>query len=198
MTPFGRGYSRLYRDFHTRSPTRPRQEWRLGCRCLQWREVISAERRPEMNALIDYTQGEETDRRPGDGARELNVLVVALDAVIPTNLLGTKVLVVAPGAELLAPAMGVGRRRRTLPSGRACGRGRRPPGTERSSPRGSCGRRRSSGCDRGCAVDVPGQRNPDRRPAGSLESDRGRARVVRTGRFALPTFHVGESLSKAA
>ena len=49
-----------------------------------------------MNALIDDTQGEETDRRPGDGARERNVLVVALDAVIPTHLSGTKVLVVAP------------------------------------------------------------------------------------------------------
>ena len=49
-----------------------------------------------MNALIDDTQGEETDRRPGDGARELNVLVVALDAVIPTHVSGTKVLVVAP------------------------------------------------------------------------------------------------------
>ena len=45
-----------------------------------------------MNALIDDTKGEETDRRPGDGARELNVLVVALDAVIPTHLPGTKVL----------------------------------------------------------------------------------------------------------
>jgi hypothetical protein len=49
-----------------------------------------------MNTLIDKTQAEETDRRPGDGARELNVLVVALDAVIPTHLPGTKVLVVAP------------------------------------------------------------------------------------------------------
>jgi hypothetical protein len=49
-----------------------------------------------MNALIDDTQGEEADRRPGDGARELNVLVVALDAVIPTHLPGTNVLVVAP------------------------------------------------------------------------------------------------------
>jgi hypothetical protein len=49
-----------------------------------------------MNALIDDTQGEETDRRPGDGARERNVLVVALDAVIPTHLSGTNVLVVAP------------------------------------------------------------------------------------------------------
>ena len=49
-----------------------------------------------MNALIDHRYGEETDRRPGDGARELNVLVVALDAVIPTLVSGTKVLVVAP------------------------------------------------------------------------------------------------------
>ena len=49
-----------------------------------------------MNALIDDTQGEETYRRPGDGARERNVLVVALDAVIPTHLSGTNVLVVAP------------------------------------------------------------------------------------------------------
>jgi len=49
-----------------------------------------------MNALIDDAQVEETNRRPGDGARELNVLVVALDAVIPTHLPGTKVLVVAP------------------------------------------------------------------------------------------------------
>ena len=49
-----------------------------------------------MNALINDTKGEETDRRPGDGARELNVLVVALDAVIPTHLSGTNVLVVAP------------------------------------------------------------------------------------------------------
>jgi hypothetical protein len=49
-----------------------------------------------MNALIDNTQGEETYRRPGDGARERNVLVVALDAEIPTHLSGTNVLVVAP------------------------------------------------------------------------------------------------------
>ena len=49
-----------------------------------------------MNALIDGTHGEETDRRPGDGACELNVLVVALDAVIPTHMSGTRVLVVAP------------------------------------------------------------------------------------------------------
>ena len=49
-----------------------------------------------MNAPIDDTQGEEADRRPRDGARESNVLVVALDAVIPTHLSGTKVLVVAP------------------------------------------------------------------------------------------------------
>jgi hypothetical protein len=49
-----------------------------------------------MNALINDTKGEETDRRPGDGAREPNVLVVALDAVIPTHVLGTKVLVVGP------------------------------------------------------------------------------------------------------
>ena len=49
-----------------------------------------------MNALIDDMQGEESDRLPRDGARELNVLVVALDAVIPTHLPGTNVLVVAP------------------------------------------------------------------------------------------------------
>ncbi|HEX2427012.1 MAG TPA: hypothetical protein VHI53_03745 [Gaiellaceae bacterium] len=49
-----------------------------------------------MNAPIDDTQGEAADRRPRDGARESNVLVVALDAVIPTHLSGTKVLVVAP------------------------------------------------------------------------------------------------------
>jgi hypothetical protein len=49
-----------------------------------------------MNTLIDKTQTEETDRRRGDGARERNVLVVALDAVTPTHLPGTKVLVVAP------------------------------------------------------------------------------------------------------
>ena len=49
-----------------------------------------------MNALIDDTHGEETDRRPGDGARELNVLVVALDTMIPRHVSGTNVLVVAP------------------------------------------------------------------------------------------------------
>jgi hypothetical protein len=49
-----------------------------------------------MNALMHDTQSEGNDRRPGDGARELNVLVVALDAVIPTHVSGTKVLVVAP------------------------------------------------------------------------------------------------------
>ena len=48
-----------------------------------------------MNTLIDQTRAEETDRRP-DGAREPNVLVIALDAVIPTHLPGTRVLVVAP------------------------------------------------------------------------------------------------------
>jgi nucleotide-binding universal stress UspA family protein len=49
-----------------------------------------------MNALIDDTQRRRTDPRPGDGARELNVLVVALDAVVPTHLTSAKVLVVAP------------------------------------------------------------------------------------------------------
>jgi hypothetical protein len=49
-----------------------------------------------MNGLIEDTQGGETVRRPGDGAGELNVLVVALDAVVPARLSGTKVLVVAP------------------------------------------------------------------------------------------------------
>ena len=49
-----------------------------------------------MNALIDDPHGEETYGRPGEGARKRNVLVVALDAVIPTHLSGTKVLVVAP------------------------------------------------------------------------------------------------------
>lgn len=49
-----------------------------------------------MNALIDDTQAERTDPRPGDGTRERNVLVVALDAMIPTHVSGTKVLVVAP------------------------------------------------------------------------------------------------------
>jgi len=49
-----------------------------------------------MNALITDTSGQGTDRRHGGGARALNVLVVALDAVIPTHLPGTNVLVVAP------------------------------------------------------------------------------------------------------
>ena len=49
-----------------------------------------------MNVLIDDTHGEETDGRAGNGGPELNVLVVALDAVIPTHLPGTNVLVVAP------------------------------------------------------------------------------------------------------
>jgi len=49
-----------------------------------------------MNPLIDNTQAQGTARRPGDGPRELNVLVVALDAVIPTHLPGTNMLVVAP------------------------------------------------------------------------------------------------------
>ena len=49
-----------------------------------------------MNALIDDTHGEETYGRPGEGARKRKVLVVALDAVIPTHLSGTNVLVVAP------------------------------------------------------------------------------------------------------
>ena len=49
-----------------------------------------------MNTPIDEMQSEETERRPGDGARERNVLVVALDAVMPTHLPGANVLVVAP------------------------------------------------------------------------------------------------------
>ena len=49
-----------------------------------------------MNTLIDETQPEETERRPGDGAPERNVLVVALDTVLPLHLPGTRVLVVAP------------------------------------------------------------------------------------------------------
>ena len=49
-----------------------------------------------MNTLIDKTQAQETDRRPGDGARELNVLVVALDPVAPAGLAHAEVLVVAP------------------------------------------------------------------------------------------------------
>ena len=49
-----------------------------------------------MNRLIDETQSEETERRPGDRAPERNVLVVALDTVLPLHLPGTRVLVVAP------------------------------------------------------------------------------------------------------
>ena len=49
-----------------------------------------------MNTPTDVTQVDDTDRRPGDEAQELNVLVVALDAVIPTRVSGTRVLVVAP------------------------------------------------------------------------------------------------------
>lgn len=50
-----------------------------------------------MNVLIDDMHGEETDRRPVDGGtRERNILVVALDAVVPTRVSGSKVLVVAP------------------------------------------------------------------------------------------------------
>jgi nucleotide-binding universal stress UspA family protein len=49
-----------------------------------------------MNALIDHTQGQRTDRRHVGEGRELNVLVVALDAVTPKHVPGTKVLVVAP------------------------------------------------------------------------------------------------------
>ena len=48
-----------------------------------------------MNALIHELQGEANDQHPGDKARELNVLVVALDAV-PKQVSGTNVLVVAP------------------------------------------------------------------------------------------------------
>ena len=49
-----------------------------------------------MNALVDHTHAENTDRRPGGGARGLNLLLVALDAVTPTHIPGTNVLVVAP------------------------------------------------------------------------------------------------------
>jgi hypothetical protein len=95
MTRSGRAYSRLQRDLHWCSLTgtagmRPRMSvspWTRGHLCRKGHE---------MNALIDDTQRQRTDWRPGDGARGPNVLVVALDTLVPTQLTGTKVLVVAP------------------------------------------------------------------------------------------------------
>ena len=53
--------------------------------------------------------------------KETSVLVVALDAPIPAASSKAEVLVLAPALNSLAPALGVGRRRRPQPSaGTSC------------------------------------------------------------------------------
>src|SRR5262245_17670818 len=73
MTPVRRGYSR-------RNATRV-----VGV--SSGREVISPERRHEMNTLTLHIPG-----------RERNVLVVALDTVLPAYMAGTNALVVVPAS----------------------------------------------------------------------------------------------------
>lgn len=151
-----------------------------------------------MNALIDDTQGEETDRRPGDGAQELNVLVVALDAVIPTHLPGTKVLVVAPALNSwlrrwLSDEDGARRRAEE----------RAAVVSDRLEERGVHAEGRAGDGDPLLAIadalstfpadEILIAAQPGR--SSQIAEELGwRARA----RFALPTFRAGESLSKAA
>src|SRR5215510_14929136 len=78
MTPGGRGYSR-------RNATRA-----VGVSSR--REVISPERRHEMNTVSLHAPARHPDTRAG----ERNILVVALDTVVPTGVAGANALVVAP------------------------------------------------------------------------------------------------------
>ena len=129
-----------------------------------------------MNALIDDTHGEETDRRPGDGASELNVLVVALDAVIPTRMSGTRVLVVAPALNSwlrrwLSDEDGARRQageRATTVADRLERGGVHAEGRVGDGDPLLRSRR---------AVDLPSRRDLDRCPARPLESARGEART---------------------
>jgi hypothetical protein len=151
-----------------------------------------------MKALIDDTHGEETDRRPGDGARELNVLVVALDAVIPTHVSGTRVLVVAPALNSwlrrwLSDEDGARRRaeeRATavvdrLEQGGVHAEGRAGDGDPLLAIADALS---TFPADEIFIAAQPGRSSQIAEKLGS------RART----RFALPTFHAGESLSKAA
>jgi hypothetical protein len=150
-----------------------------------------------MNALID-THGQETDWPPRDGARELNVLVVALDAVIPTRLLGTTVLVVAPalnswlrrwvsdedGARRRAEAAAAAVADRLELSG-VHAEGRAGDGDPLLAIADALS---TFPADEILIAARPGRSSQIAEELGS------RARA----RFALPTFRAGESLSKAA
>lgn len=151
-----------------------------------------------MNALITDTKGEETARRPGDGARELNVLVVALDAVVPTHVSGTKVLVVAPALN--------SRLRRWLSDedgARRRAEARAAVVADRLEQSGVHAEGRAGDGDALLAIaDALSTFPADEiliaaqpgRSSQIAEELRSRARA----RFALPTFRAGESLLKAA
>jgi hypothetical protein len=152
----------------------------------------------DTNALIDETQAEETDRRPGDGARELNVLLVALDFVIPAHVAGTKVLVVAPALNSwlrrwLSDEDGARRRAGEraaavadcLAQSGAHVEGRAGDGDPLLAIAGALS---TFPADEILIAAQPGRSSQIAEELGS------RARA----RFALPTFRAGESLSKAA
>ena len=151
-----------------------------------------------MDALIADTHGEETDRRRSDGARVLNVLVVALDAVSPTHVSGTNVLVVAPVLNSwlrrwLSDEDGA--RRRAVERAAAV--------ADRLEQGGVHAEGRAGDGDPLLAIAdalstfpadeilIAAQPGRSSQIADELGS---RARA----RFALPTFRIGESLSKAA
>ena len=151
-----------------------------------------------MNALIDDTHAEETDRRPGDRADELNVLIVALDPVVPTHVSGTKVLVVAPALNSwlrrwLSDEDGARRRAEEraavvavrLEESGVHAEGRAGDGDPLLAIADALS---TFPADEILIAAQPGRRSQLAEELGS------RARV----RFALPTFPVGGSLSKAA
>jgi hypothetical protein len=151
-----------------------------------------------VNALTDDTQGEETDRRPGDGARELNVLVVALDAVIPTHVSGTKVLVVAPALNSWL--------RRWLSDedgARHRAEERAAAVAERLEQSGVHAEGRAGDGDPLLAIADALSTFPAHEILIAARSGRSSQIAEELGsraraRFALPTFRAGESLSKAA
>lgn len=151
-----------------------------------------------MNGLIDDTHGEETDGRAGNGGPELNVLVVALDSVIPAHVRGANVLVVAPALNswLRRWLSDDDRARRRAEERAAAIAGRLEESGVRAEGRAGDGdpllaiadALSTFPADEILIAAQPGRRSQLAEELGS------RARV----RFALPTFPVGGSLSKAA
>ncbi len=82
------------------------------------------------------------------------------------------------GAELLAPAVAVGRRPRSRPGGEAAGRTCRGAAANRSSRRGSRRRRRSPSGNRRCVADLHGRQDRERRSVRALDEADRRSRIA--------------------